>query len=329
MITLSLIIPVYNVKPYLQECLESIICQKQSTIEIILIDDGSTDGSSAICETYATQYDCIRWIQQPNSGQSVARNTGLSLATGDYVWFVDSDDRITEHALSILLNQLNASTVDILGFSFENEVEGQIKSSDLNHFETIAPCHPNEFLKQTHYFFTSPWVRVFRRAFLEHYAIQFKEEIVHEDDFFNYQCMNYAQTVQKIPEVLYYYRIRSNSTTTSVHFAVIQKRIQSLFFVIEHLSEFSNLDKIYLENRKLAYQNFILSIAEKYCKTRASFRLKVKLMALVKHKIPKVAITRADFHHSKTVWLKKKIYNISTLLYCVYLELLRFRYHEN
>jgi len=322
---ISIIIPVYNVALYLRECLDSILHQNYSSIELILVNDGSTDNSLAICKEYSLAYNCIIVLDQPNLGQSVARNTGLKNATGTYIWFIDSDDWIAKDALSLLDKHLKNSDVDLFCFSFENYIDGEIKSSSYNYFETIAACNPNEFLKTTNYFFTSPWVRIFRRAFLEQHSITFMKEIVHEDDFFNYQCMNFAQKVQKIPEVLYFYRIRANSTTTSLSYDVIWKRVNSLFFVIENLKQFTNLDSNYIEKRIVAYKKFILAIAEKYCKSEANFGQKINLILEVKNKIPKMLIAPEDYQHSKTEWLKKKMYNLGAFFYCTYIEIVRLR----
>lgn len=319
---LSIIIPVYNVELYLKECLDSIINQNNSAVELILINDGSTDNSLAICKEYSSKYDFIILINQLNSGQSAARNAGLKIATGTYIWFIDSDDWIAQDSIQTIHNYLSNSDVDLFSFSFENEVNGKIVASDLNYSETIAPCKPNEFLNTTKYFFTSPWVRIFRKTFLEQHSLKFIEGMVHEDDFFNYQCMNFAQKVQKIPDVLYFYRIRDNSTTTSLTYDVILKRINSLFYIIENLRQFSNLDSNYIEKRIVAYKNFIIAIAENYCKSKASFRQKVELISQVKSKIPKIEVSNEDYKHSKKVWLKKKMYNFGVYFYCSFLELI-------
>jgi glycosyltransferase involved in cell wall biosynthesis len=319
---ISIIIPVYNVALYLKECLDSIVNQNNSAIELILINDGSTDNSLAICHEYSSKYDFIILINQINSGQSAARNAGLKIATGSYIWFVDSDDWIAKDAIKTLDNYLSNSDVDLFSFSFENSIDNEIKQSGYNHYETISECEPNVFLNATNYFFTSPWVRVFRREFLENNSLKFKEGIVHEDDYFNYQCMNFAKKVQKIPDVFYFYRIRENSTTTSLSYDVILKRINSLFFIIENLRQFSNLDSTYIEKRIVAYKNFIIAIAENYCKSKASFGQKVALISQVKSKIPKIAVSNEDYKNSKKVWLKKKMYNIGVYFYCSYLELI-------
>ena len=105
MCKVSVIVPVYNVEDYIRECLDSLINQTLTDIEIILVDDGSKDLSGTICDEYAKK-DCrIKVIHKENGGQSSARNAGLKVSTGEYILFVDSDDYIVENTLETLLNE--------------------------------------------------------------------------------------------------------------------------------------------------------------------------------------------------------------------------------
>ena len=99
---ISVIVPVYNVEPYLRKCVDSILAQSYSNLEVILVDDGSPDGCGAICDEYAAKDARVRVIHKPNGGVSDARNAGLDIMTGDYVAFVDSDDWIDKQHLSSL-----------------------------------------------------------------------------------------------------------------------------------------------------------------------------------------------------------------------------------
>ena len=109
--SLSIIIPVYNVEKYLRQCLNSVLVDNSFTGQVICVNDGSTDGSLAILEQYAAQYSNIEIISQPNAGLSAARNAGLEKATGDYVFFPDSDDWIVAGALDKILTQINGEEV--------------------------------------------------------------------------------------------------------------------------------------------------------------------------------------------------------------------------
>ena len=109
----SVIVPVYNVSPYLREAIDSVINQTYKELEIIIVDDGSTDGSGAICEEYASSDSRIKLIHQSNRGLSGARNTGLECATGDFVAFVDSDDSISPVFIETLVNALSSASASI------------------------------------------------------------------------------------------------------------------------------------------------------------------------------------------------------------------------
>lgn len=113
---ISIIIPVYNVKPYLNRCILSIVHQTYTNLEIILIDDGSTDGSGEICKQWEKRDKRIRCIHQENAGISAARNTGINVAHGDFLGFVDSDDYVEEDMFEYLLTNKSPGGITICGF---------------------------------------------------------------------------------------------------------------------------------------------------------------------------------------------------------------------
>lgn len=115
----SFIIPVYNVAPYLSECLDSVLSQDFEDFEVCVVDDGSSDGSSLICDDYAARDRHIKLCHQENGGVSVARNKALDMATGEYIWFVDSDDYVLPGALSYLDTVIGDSDCDTVFFGRE------------------------------------------------------------------------------------------------------------------------------------------------------------------------------------------------------------------
>lgn len=115
----SVIIPVFNTEEYLEKCVESIICQTYQQWEIILVDDGSTDGSPAVCDTYGDMYDNIKVIHKKNEGQGIARNIGLEICRGKYVCFVDSDDSVKPDMLERLVRSCEAKSLDICICGYE------------------------------------------------------------------------------------------------------------------------------------------------------------------------------------------------------------------
>ena len=126
---ISFVIPVYNVAPYVRECLESVIRQDFKDFEVCVVDDGSTDGSSAICDEYAATYPGrFKLKHQPNQGVSVARNNALDMATGQYIWFVDADDYILPGSLCYISEILRQSGCDTLFFGGGNLLESDSRA---------------------------------------------------------------------------------------------------------------------------------------------------------------------------------------------------------
>ncbi|MBR4316077.1 MAG: glycosyltransferase, partial [Alphaproteobacteria bacterium] len=124
---ISIIVPVYNVQKYLDKCLKSIISQTLTDIEIILVDDGSTDSSGLICDKYAKKDKRIKVVHQKNARQGAARNAGIKLATGDYIGFVDSDDYITSDMFEKLYKKAYIYDADIVMCDYANVKNGIVK----------------------------------------------------------------------------------------------------------------------------------------------------------------------------------------------------------
>lgn len=115
---ISFIVPVYKVEKYLNQCVDSLLCQTFKDFEVILVDDGSPDGSPAICDSYAEKDERVRVLHKENGGLSDARNVGIMMAKGEYIIFVDSDDFwINEHCLEDIVNSENFDEFDMLGFN--------------------------------------------------------------------------------------------------------------------------------------------------------------------------------------------------------------------
>lgn len=145
MVKLSIIVPIYNVEQYLRKCIDSLLEQdlSSSEYEIILVDDGATDSCPQICDEYAAKHDNIRAIHQKNAGLSAARNSGIEIAQGDYLMFVDSDDSIEPNALGVLVQTMEEKRLDVLRYNYQNVriVESQ-ESKVKSKYEVFEP-HKN------------------------------------------------------------------------------------------------------------------------------------------------------------------------------------------
>lgn len=199
-ILVSVIVPVYNAAPYLPRCLDSICNQTHKQLEILLIDDGSTDGSGAICDHYAQQDHRIQVVHQKNAGPSVARNIGLSKATGDYITFVDSDDFIHLEFVAHLLSlcQQYDCPIGQCGFARGRDTGFSNKPAK----EKIE-LHRKETLFAKRKIKITVWGKLYRQDILN--GASFAEGKLHEDEGFTYRLLYTATSIVRSSRCLYYY----------------------------------------------------------------------------------------------------------------------------
>lgn len=242
----SIVIPVYNVEPYLRECLDSVLNQSYADWEVVCVNDGSTDGSTAILEEYALKDVRFNIITQPNGGLSAARNTGIKEAKGDYILFLDSDDWLEHDALQVLSEHLKGE--DMLCFSgkrFFEETNSFNPADELpeNGYDSGMAYYNENALLHRDFAFVCVVLRAYKRAFLVENNLRFKEGIFHEDNLFTPMACFYAKSVRVINANLYVYRVRANSITTTPNL----KRRKDLMGTANELAAFfiskSDFDK--------------------------------------------------------------------------------------
>lgn len=216
----SVIIPVYNVEPYLSDCLDSLLNQTFSDWEAICVNDGSTDGSADILAAYAARESRLKVITQTNGGLSSARNSGIDAAEGEYVLFLDSDDWLEENALEVLSANLDGE--DMVCFSGRRYFEQGQRYNDADQLKAQSYLSGMDYYNEhallaRDFAFVCVVLRIYKREFLFRYNMQFKEGIFHEDNLFTPLACYYAGKVKVINKCLYDYRVRSNSITTTVN----------------------------------------------------------------------------------------------------------------
>lgn len=226
---LSIIIPAYNVEQYIEKCLVSCIDQDipQSDYEIIVVNDGSPDGSLAIAERVAATATNITVVSQENGGLSAARNKGLSLAKGEYVWFIDSDDWIEKNCLAELTALMNGTDVIHIGHNlvYSSHIVTQTPK-ELNPGESIIR---RGFLRPAQFY-------IMRREFLKSNNLNFKEGIYHEDTEFTPRMLYICKSIYIHKVNIYYYLQRENSIMSTPN----PKRGFDLLIVAESLYKFRN-----------------------------------------------------------------------------------------
>ena len=221
----SVIVPVYNTEPYLRECLDSICGQTLRNIEIICVNDGSTDGSLSILEEYAARDPRVRVFSQENFGQGHARNVGLDLARGEYVYFMDSDDCLPFSALQKEYASAKAADLDVLLFEGESMYESKELEERFPVYKTLylrKGDYPGVLsgqqaavsLKKNRAAFVSPCCFISKREFLSQNELRFPEGYFYEDNVFFFALLKAAERVSVVHEKLFVRRVREGSTMT-------------------------------------------------------------------------------------------------------------------
>lgn len=230
-ILLSIVIPIYNVEKYFEKCLQSIFLQVEHLpIEIILVNDGTPDGSMEIAKKYVNDKTIV--INQNNQGLSEARNQGMKAAHGKYVWFVDSDDWIADGAMKKICNWLETlhSEVFVVGISAYDETGSPIPSfHSVNPVSKITTRTGSSWIL-TPYFERGPMqIFIMKRDFLEKNQLKFVKGLLHEDLEFAPRMLIRTSCVTYVPEDVYCYLIRTKGSITST---INPKRFSDIFFIL-------------------------------------------------------------------------------------------------
>lgn len=212
----SVVIPVYNVEQYLRRCLDSVIGQTYKQLEIILIDDGSTDASGAICDEYALKDIRIQVFHTENQGLSNARNTGVSYAQGEYLAFIDSDDYIAEDMIEVIYDRIMRDESDLVICNFlrvnnagkvlPENADSPILDEKLNTEEAL-----NKLCGSMCWYYVTAWNRLYRTELIR--EIPFPPNQINEDELIAHYLLGSCKSVSCVKKPLYYY-VQSNDSIT-------------------------------------------------------------------------------------------------------------------
>jgi glycosyltransferase involved in cell wall biosynthesis len=255
-VKISIIIPVYNAENYLDSCLSSILVQKMTSYEVILVDDGSTDSSSLICDRYSATDSRFRTIHKKNGGVSSARNAGMALAQGEYVMFVDSDDRIAPDSLTVMADAAKQDPDFILGgFDiYQDDIPyGSVLPSVSGFFASLSAFYDGTVLDFGE-LYRGPWAKLYRRALIKKHSLTFDESLSYaEDKLFVYKFLDYVTSAAAAGTAVYeYYRrpgtLSGGKTTLrrlSQLLDVVPLCAESLCRLIRKYPDCTSLQKIY------------------------------------------------------------------------------------
>jgi len=222
----SAVIPVYNLEAYIGECLDSLVNQTLSDIEIICVDDGSTDGTGEVLRDYASRDKRVTAIRQEHAGVSVARNRGVEQATGEYLYFLDGDDYLALHALETLYVRATTDSLDVLHLDasplFDSD-ELEAEHCGYKSYYRRKRDYPGvrsgqellALMSENHDWKPAVWLQFIKADTYRELKLSFYEGIVHEDNLFSFLCGLQAERVGYVNEPLYQRRIRYNSIMTT------------------------------------------------------------------------------------------------------------------
>ena len=209
---ISVIVPIYNVEKYLEKCVNSILNQSYSDLEIILVDDGSPDRCPEICDQYADKDKRIRVIHKKNGGLSDARNAGLDIAKGEYISFIDSDDYIDPLMFEKMMDSIMETEADICICGYQEvDEEGTVLKSITQPSQVITQKEAFSYLMDGNVFYAIMCNKVFKRDIFENRNLRFPVGKIHEDEFIIHYLYGECCGISVLNNVFYHYFTRSES----------------------------------------------------------------------------------------------------------------------
>lgn len=248
---MTVIVPVYRVEKYLRKCLDSVVNQTLKNIEVIIVDDGSDDGSAAIAEEYVQNFANFSCIHKTNAGLASARSSGLKLASGEYIAFLDSDDWVDNHAYDTLYNiAIENNKPDIImyrshdeggsyyiprtGYYNRKEIETELLPHLMPHFDDDGKPHFLRF---------SNCMKVYKRSFLVESGVFYHDGIlIMEDVLFSFDCIDRAQSFYYSDKELYHVTVNPNSLSRTPY---SKNKTQSMLLISKYIREYQHRDMGY------------------------------------------------------------------------------------
>ena len=271
---ISIIVPIYNSGLYLKESIDSILEQTYKNIEIILVDDGSTDNSLEICNNYSKENNNVKTYHLTNGRVSKARNFGIYKSSGEWITFVDSDDIISNDYCERLINSIDSNTdmvigrtISFLNNNINNLLDDNYNGGECDEFITIEEKNVlfKSILVDNYRYIKYPHVstcsaKLIKKSIIQNNHIKYNEQInLYEDAIFNMQIIYYSKKIRVINKKIYYYRTRNNSSSNTFKINVIEQYKN----VYNEINKFEREKKInlseYLDYFKIKNLNILLT----------------------------------------------------------------------
>ncbi len=247
---ISVIVPAYNAEQYIAQCIDNLLCQTYKNLEIIVVDDGSTDNTSRVLQ----QYPKVKYIYQPNSGVSVARNAGIEAASGEFIHFMDADDLLNLEFYEKMYEAIAETGADMAccGFYFERFPS---QTQKIEH-KLLVSNIPDKVLMTNVCNYGACWKYLCKLSFLKEKKLKFEPGIsTGEDRIFSIQAVYFANKIVLVPNAIYYYKNRKSSVTTSRDLERIKKRHRDRKYAEQFQKNFAKQHK-FLLNRTLNRQHW-------------------------------------------------------------------------
>lgn len=259
----SIIIPCYNQQEYLKECVEHAAAQTYKEVEILLIDDGSTDGTPEQCDRYAEKYENVKVIHKENGGLSSARNCGLEHANGQWILFCDCDDFLHRDAVKELVETV--SKLEKCDFIFFDAVtfRGQVSEETISreYMREICYCGVRDGVEVLGELFernevrVAAWLNMYHKDFLDAYCIRFYNGILHEDLLFSFYIYMQAKYVARMKKNYYYRRVHEGTITTS---PISMKRYDGVCISCTQVGSYIRDTQMSKLQKKIAWKYFLM-----------------------------------------------------------------------
>lgn len=247
---ISVIVPVYNGEKYIRDCIESVISQSYKDIELILINDGSTDRSGQICNEYGIKDGRVKVIDTPNNGPAQARNIGIENSKGSFIFFIDADDVIKNNALGLLMESYDRCKADLIIGDFKKIKQGDTDSGHNRVFESSKLLSRKDIVDYTRCYLKRPnkfplfvysWGRLFKSSIIKDNNILFNPYLrTFEDVSFNFNYLRYARDLFFLKSVIYNHLVNDNYASASM---MISDNPQDLFGYKQALANVSDFLK--------------------------------------------------------------------------------------
>ncbi|MDU5741499.1 MAG: glycosyltransferase [Clostridium sp.] len=276
-IKLSIIVPVYNVVRYIDECLNSIIKSYKSGIEVILVDDGSNDGSENKCDFYADKYEYIKVIHQENGGLSVARNVGIENSIGKYIWFVDSDDYISETSINDIYIAIDKNNDLIIGEYESFYPDGKRIMPEVAKSKSDRDILPYEYFMKLGSVSYAAVKFIVKREIIIRNKLWFEKRIYHEDEDWTPRVLCHTSNFILLDRMIYHYRL---GNVNSIMGMLNPKKVYDKLKVSKRLYEYGDLNKLSAEKKdflKFRAEYMYIAALNEYSLYSAEERKKMKM----------------------------------------------------